>query len=70
MISRGSSAPLAADLGEERGEAVIIVHRPAVERMVVALGALNAHAHEHLGDVLGDFQRVASRSGNSSSPDS
>ena len=27
--------------------------------MVVALGALDAHAHEHLGDVLGHFQRVA-----------
>src|SRR5437763_10067996 len=32
---------LAADLGEESGKAVVIVHGPAVERMVVALGALN-----------------------------
>jgi hypothetical protein len=31
-------ALLAADLREERGEAVVIVHRPAIERMVVALG--------------------------------
>ena len=50
--------PLAADLREEGGEAVVVVHRPAVERMVVALGALDAHAHEHLGDVLRDLQRV------------
>ena len=49
---------LAADLGEEGGEAVVVVHRPAVERMVVALGALDAHAHEDLGGVLGELQRV------------
>ena len=52
-------ALLAADLGEERGEAVVVVHRPAVERMVVALGALRADAEEDLGDVLGRLQRVA-----------
>ena len=52
-------ALLAADLGEERREAVVVVHRPAVERMVVALGALRANAHEHLGHVLGRLQRVA-----------
>ena len=52
-------ARLAADLREERGEAVVVVHRPAVERMVVALGALRAHAHEDLGHVLGGLQRVA-----------
>ena len=61
-------ALLAADLREEGGEAVVVVHRPAVERMVVALGALDAHAHEDLGDVLGRLQRVASRSGRSWSP--
>ena len=49
---------LAADLGEEGVEAVVVVHRPAVERMVVALGALDAHAHEHLGDVLGQLEAV------------
>ena len=52
-------ALLAADLGEEGGEAVVVVHRPAVERMVVALGALRADAHEDLGHVLGRLQRVA-----------
>ena len=49
---------LAADLREERGEAVVVVHRPAVERMVVALGALGANSHEDLSHVLGHFQRV------------
>ncbi len=52
-------ALLAADLREEGGEAVVVVHRPAVERMVVALGALRADAHEDLGHVLGRLQRVA-----------
>ena len=41
-------ALLAADLREEGGEAVIVVLRPALERVVVALGALNAHAQEEL----------------------
>ena len=48
----------ASDLGEERGEAVVIVHRPAVEGMVVALGALDAHAHEDLGGVFGELEHV------------
>src|SRR5260221_4110573 len=39
---------LPPDLREERSEAVIIVHRPAIERVVMALGALDAHAHENL----------------------
>ena len=56
-------ALFAADLRKERGEAVVVIHRPAVERMIVALGALNPHAHEHLGDVLGDLQRVGFDSG-------
>jgi hypothetical protein len=43
---------LVPDLAEERGEPVVVVHRPAVERVVVALGALDAGAEEHLGDVL------------------
>ena len=51
-------ALLAADLAEEGGEAVVVVHRPAVEGMVVALGALHPHAHEDLGHVLGRLQRV------------
>ena len=50
---------LAADLAEESGKAVVVVHRPAVEGMVVALGALHAHAHENLGHVLGRLERVA-----------
>ena len=50
-------ALLAADLGEERREAVVVVLGPAVERVVVALGALDADSHEHLGDVLGQRQR-------------
>ena len=47
---------LAADLREEGGEAVIVVLGPAVERVVVALGALDPHPHEDLGDVLGHLQ--------------
>ena len=45
----GQVALLAADLREEGGEPVIIVLRPALERMVVALGALDADAQEELG---------------------
>src|SRR5437762_234975 len=48
-------AGLAANLREESREAVVVVHRPAVEGMVVALGALNAHAEEDLGGVLRQF---------------
>ena len=50
---------LAADVGEEGGEAVVVVHRPAVEGMVVALGALDPHSHEDLRDVLRRLERVA-----------
>ena len=46
---------LATDLRKQRSKAVIIIHRPAVKRMVVALGALDAHAHENLSGVLGQF---------------
>ena len=49
----------AADLREEGRERVVVIHRPSVERMVVALGTLNAHPHEHLRDILGDLQCVA-----------
>ena len=51
-------ARLAAYLAEERGKPVVVVHRPAVEGMIVALGTLDPQAHEHLGHVLGRFQRV------------
>ena len=47
------------DAGEERGQAVIVVLRPAVERVVVALGALQADAEEHLGRRLGARLRIA-----------
>ena len=47
-----------ANLREQRGEAVIIVHCPAIKRMIVALGALDAHTHENLSGVLGQFQRI------------
>ena len=45
--------------GEERGELVVVVLRPVVERMVVALGALHADAEEDLGRRLGADVRVA-----------
>ena len=44
-----------AYLGEQRGEAVIIIHCPTIERVIVALGALDAHAHENLSGVLSQF---------------
>ena len=63
-------ALLAADLREEGGEAVVVVLGPAVERVVVALGALDPHAHEDLGDVLGQRQGARSSPGRSWSPGS
>ena len=45
----GKVALLAADLREEGGEPVVIVLSPALERVIVALGALDAHAQEELG---------------------
>ena len=56
---------LVADPAEERREPVIVIKRPAVERVVMALGALNAGAEEDLGDILGDQATVWSRSGSS-----
>ena len=50
---------LAADLHDEGLEAIVVIHRPAVERMVVALRALKAHSHEYLGDIFRNLQRVA-----------
>jgi hypothetical protein len=55
-VIAGILALFAAELGEERGETVVIIHRPAIERMIVALGALDAHAEKGLGGVLGDLQ--------------
>src|SRR5262245_20738750 len=39
-------ARFAAHLGEKCREAVVVVHRPPIERMVVALGALRADTAE------------------------
>ena len=55
----GQVALLAADLREEGGEAVIVVLGPALERVVVALGALDADAQEELGGRLDGVLRVA-----------
>ena len=49
---------LAFHLSKEGGELIVIVHRPAVEGMVVALGTLDARTHEDLGDVLGELEDV------------
>jgi len=49
---------LAAYLGKERGESIVIVHRPSVEGMIVALGALGANPHENLSHILGHLQPV------------
>ena len=51
-------ASLSPDLGEERCETVVVIHGPAIKRMVVALRALDPHPHEHLGHVFGDLQRI------------
>src|SRR5271157_3506008 len=52
-------ALLAANLGEEGGEAVIIILGPALEGMIVALGALDAHSQKELGGGLDGALRVA-----------
>src|SRR5262245_25835994 len=43
---------LIAHLAEERCEAVVVVHRPAVEGMIVALRALDARAEKRLSNIL------------------
>ena len=43
----------AVEPGEDRGQAVVVVLRPAVERVVVAVGALQPDAEEHLADQFG-----------------
>ena len=43
---------LAPDLAEERGEAVVVLLAPLLERMMMALRALHAHAEEELRHVL------------------
>src|SRR5207237_9554641 len=48
-----------ANLGEESGKAVVIVHSPAIEWMIVALGALDAHAHENLRRILSGLESVS-----------
>ncbi len=58
MLARVLGA-LAGDLAEEGGESVVVVHRPAVEWVVVTLRALDARAHEDLGDILGDLLEVS-----------
>ena len=50
---------LAANLRKERRKAVIVVHRPAIERMVMALRTLRANAHEHLSYVFGQLKIIS-----------
>ena len=49
------------DRREERGHAVVIGLAPAVERMVVALGAGDAHAEEDLRQRAGRLARLGDR---------
>src|SRR5262245_33678281 len=44
---------------EERGHAIVIVLAPFLEWMVMALGALHAHAQEDLRDGFRPFLRIA-----------
>src|SRR5262249_44284770 len=55
----GRRAGLAADADKRRPDAVVIVLRPALEGMVVALGALNADPEEELGRRFGGVLRIA-----------
>src|SRR4051812_43728412 len=57
-------APLALlhrDPREERAKLVILILRPLLEGMIVALVAIEAYAQERLADVLGDFSGLAQR---------
>ena len=47
-----------AHLREKCRETVVVVHRPAIEGMVMALRALDAHAHENLRGIFGEFQGI------------
>src|SRR5581483_11058241 len=47
-----------SDLREKGDESAVVVHRPAVERMVVALRAFHLHAEKRLRRVLRELQRV------------
>ncbi len=51
----------ASDLGEEGDESAVVFHGPAVERMVVALGALDPDAEEGLGGVFCVLEGVGFR---------
>ena len=55
---------LRLDLGEVRGQLVVLVLRPALERMVVALVAVEPHGQEQLRRVL--HHRVGRRGGSCS----
>ena len=50
---------LAANLREKVCEAIIVIHRPTVERVIMTLGALDAHPHENLHGILHQFLGVA-----------
>ena len=52
-------ALLEAHLSEVGAHFVVLVLRPLLERMIVALVAVEAHAQERLRDVLGHLARLA-----------
>ena len=49
---RGSCAAFLRDSAEEGREAIVVIHGPAVEWMMMALGALDAGAKEQLSSIL------------------
>src|SRR6266436_6491809 len=58
-VALGSSIDeLGGQTRKERGEAVEIILRPFLPRVVVAFGALDPHAEERLANVGGDVARI------------
>ena len=49
---------LLPDLGKKSREAVVVIHGPAVEGVVMTLSALDSRPHEDLGHVLGALLHI------------
>ena len=49
---------LLSDLGKKSRKAVVVIHGPAVEGVVMTLCALDSRSHEDLGHVLGALLHI------------